>query len=71
MASRTALAISPLRSINDWLSIALTFTVTYGAALALLDPLPDFALGAAALTDAAPGVALRSVSLIWTLGGGV
>ena len=30
IASRTALAISALRSINDWLSIALTFTVICG-----------------------------------------
>jgi hypothetical protein len=33
MAARTALAMSSLRSMKDWLSIALTFTVICGAAL--------------------------------------
>jgi hypothetical protein len=67
--------------MNDWLSIALTFTVTCGAALDAPLPLPEpvlgvapdagAALGAALEAGAALGVALRSVSLIWTLGGGV
>ena len=72
MASRTALAISPLLSMKDWLSIALTFTVTCGAAfdaLAVPGMLPE--LLAALPADATAGVADRNVSLICTLGGAV
>jgi hypothetical protein len=50
--------------MNDWLSIALTFTVTCGAALAAPPPLPEPVLGAALKAEAALGVALRNVSLI-------
>jgi hypothetical protein len=39
IASRTAFAMSALRPINDWLSIALTFTVICGAGAAWPPPL--------------------------------
>lgn len=73
MASRTALAISPLLSIKDWLSIALTFTVTCGVELAGLAVfcVPAEPLVALPAEAATVGVAERRVSLIWTLGGAV
>ncbi len=71
MASRTALAISPLLSIKDWLSIALTFTVTCGAGL---EPLaltePAFA-AVAALEKPHSVLQCAAYRSSGTLGGGV
>ena len=72
IAARTALAISLLRSMNDWLSIALTCTVIWGAAFVwLLPDWDDAELDPAVVPEAGDGVALCSVALMATGGGGV
>jgi len=69
MASRTALAISALRSMNDWLSIALTFTVTCGAGAVCEDPL-DGLLAGVVLACCEPAVGAVNAPLIDTGDGG-
>jgi hypothetical protein len=71
IASRTAFAISVLWSMNDWLSIAVTFTVICGAKGGFVLPLTDCPEPGAAVEAAALGAAEFSVASIATGEGGV